>query len=201
MPTIFVNWDNAGHTRVIPSKFAALLALTLKDDEQVIWFEQPDARRWRRSAYSAALFGLAILALLGHAAPWTRGGWYWMVGVLSVPGLILVVLPWQMHALARSTLYLITSQRALLLTTDKRAMRTYPVQQLREMIMRQRQDGSGDLILEIEDFDDSDGHPQTREHGFEGIRDVGLVQQILENLRDGKEPDQVRRHAALWRIA
>ena len=96
-----------------------------------------------------------------------------------------------MHEIAKSTLYVITCRRALLLATDKRAMRSYPVQHLGELIMRQRIDGSGDLILEIEDYEDSDDHPEIREHGFEDIRDVGLVRQILENLKHGKDTELV----------
>ena len=196
----FMNWDNAGQTRWLPSRLHSLLERALEDGELVVWFEQPDARRWRRKGYAAVPFGLAVLAFVLHAAPQAPGGWYWLIGTL--PALLLVVLPWLMDSSARSTLYVITNRRALILTAgSKDALRSYPVQQLPELLMRRRVDGSGDLILETEHFEDSDGDPQTREHGFEDIREVGLVQHILENLALGKDPVLVRRHAALWRVA
>jgi len=79
--------------------------------------------------------------------------------------------------------------------------RSYPVQHLPELIIRPRVDGSGGLVFEIEHYEDSDGYQQTREYGFEDIREVGLVRQILENLKLGKDPELVRRLATLWRLA
>jgi hypothetical protein len=197
-----LNWENVGQTRRLPSQMRSVLEQTLEDGEQVIWFEQPDVRRWRSKGYSAVPFALGLLAIVWHAAPWKAGGWYWLIAFLLLPGLILLALPWSMHSSARSTLYVVTNRRALILTAARKAvLRSYPVQQLPELIMRPRADGSGELIFEIEHYEDSDGSRQTREYGFEDIREVGLVRQILENLKLGKDPELVRRHAALWRLA
>lgn len=181
---------------------SSLLEQTLEDGEQVIWFEQPDVRRWRRQGYSAAPFGLCLLALVWYASPWTSGGWYWLIAFLALPALILLALPWSMHSSAKSTLYVVTNRRVLILDAGKKiALKSYPVQQLPELIMRPRIDGSGKLVFEIEHYEDSDGYQQTREYGFEDIREVGLVRHILEDLKLGKDPELIRRHAALWRLA
>jgi hypothetical protein len=75
------------------------------------------------------------------------------------------------------------------------------VQQLPVLEMRARKDGTGDLMLEIEPYTDSDGYPRVREHGFEDIAEVSLVRYILENLAQGKDSGLVRRHAPFWRQA
>ncbi len=197
-----MNWNNVGYARGLPSRLHSLLERTLEDDEQVVWFEQPDVRASRRKAYLAVPFGLAALALAWHGAARALGGWYWVLGYLVLLGLILVALPWIAHAHARLTLYVITNRRALILTAGKKnTLRAYPVLHLPPLDMRRRVDGSGDLIFEIEYFDDPDASPASREHGFEDIREVDLVQQILEHLKQGQDVALVRRHAALWRLA
>ena len=125
-----------------------------------------------------------------------------MSGVVALAALMLVALPWQTHGSAKSTLYVITDRRALILTgSSKQALRSYPLQQLPELLMRRRVGGSGDLILETEYVNDSDGDLQTCEHRFEDIFHVNLVRHILENVKLGQDLELVRRHAALWRLA
>jgi len=197
-----LNWKNVGQTRWLPTHMCALLEQTLEDGEQVIWFEQPDVTRWRRKGYPAVPFALGLLALVGYQAPWVKGGWHWLIAALVPPALFLLALPWGMHSMARSTLYVVTNRRALIFAAGRKAVpRSYPVQHLPELIMRPRVDGSGGLVFEIEHDEDSDGYQQTREYGFEDIREVGLVRQILENLKLGKDPELVRRLATLWRLA
>ncbi len=197
-----MNFENAGRTRQLPPKLSALLTRALDDNEQVIWFEQPDVQRWRRKGYLAVPFGLAIFALVWHASAKSLGGWFWAIAFLMVPAVFFVALPWMQHARAKSTLYVLTNLRALILTDGiKHSVRSYRLPELPELTVRPRRDGSGDIILETEEYKDGDGDLQTREHGFEDIRDVGLVQLVLDNLKRGMAPELVRRHAALWRMA
>ena len=199
---IRLNWDNVGHAQSLPGRLQSSLTRALEDDEQVIWFEQPDVRLSRRKAYSAVPFGLAALALAWHGSSRSLAGWYWVLGYLVLLGLILVALPWIAQAQAQSTLYVITDRRALILTTGKKdALRAYSVQQLPQLEMRRRVHGCGDLVFETEYFEDPDASQGSREHGFEDIHDVDLVRQILEHLRRGLDVVLVRRHAALWRLA
>ena len=197
-----MNWDNAGLTRLPPGRLHELLTATLEAGEEVVWFGQPSARRWRRKAYVAVPGGFIYLAFAVEVARWFSGGWDWFVGALiALPALLLLLMPWLMHTSAVSTLYVITSRRALILSAADRNMpRSYPVLQLPQMEMRPRVDGSGDLMLETEHYTDVEGDQQTREHGFEDIDDVGLARQILEDLSRGKELALVRRHASAWRL-
>lgn len=197
-----MNWDNVGHAQSLPSRLQSSLTRALEADEQVVWFEQPDLPRSRRKAYSAVPFGLAALALAWHGSSRALAGSYWVLGYLVLLGLILVALPWIAHAHARSTLYVITNRRALILTAGKKdALKAYSLHHLPQLDMRRHVDGSGDLVFEIEQFTDPDASPPSREHGFEDIRDVDLVRQIIEHLRQGQDVALVRRHAALWQLA
>ncbi len=194
--------ENVRHTHQLPPKLNDLLTRALEDHEQVIWFEQPDVQRWRRKGYLAVPFGLAISALVWHASTKSLGGWFWGIAFLMVPAVFFVALPWIQHARAKSTLYVLTNRRALILTNGiKHSLRSYRLPELPDLTVRPRRDGSGDIILETEEYKDGDGDLQTREHGFEDIRDVGLVQLVLDNLKSGMAPELVRRHAALWRLA
>ena len=112
------------------------------------------------------------------------------------------MLPWMQHCRASSTLYALTNLRALILTDGiKHSVRAYHLQELPELLVRPRVDGCGDIILEIEAYQDGHGDEVRREHGFEDIRDVGLVELVLADLKRGIAPALVRRRAKLWRLA
>jgi hypothetical protein len=112
--------DHAGQTASPPGEVSDLLESALDDGEQVLWLAQPNARRRRRHAYPAVPFGLAIMALIWTMAPWTHGGWHWLIALMFPAALILVYLPWHAHVRARGTLYAITGRRALILSADRK---------------------------------------------------------------------------------
>ncbi len=145
---------------------------------------------------------MAALALAWHGSSRSLAGWFWVLAYLVCLGLILLALPWIAQSHAQSTLYAITNRRVLILTTGKKdALRAYSLHHLPQLEMRRRIDGVGDLVFEIEYLKDPDACPVSREHGFEDIREVDLVRQIVEHLRQGKDVALVRHHAALWRLA
>jgi hypothetical protein len=185
----------------LPKHWSARLDEVLDDGEQLVWFAQPNAHRWGRKGYMFVPMGLAILAFALRALPHRGAAWFWFIEMmLFLFALFLVVSPWVLQARAKSTLYVITGHRALILGSGKRdSLRAYRLQDLEKWDMRPRSDGSGDLILETEYFEDADGAPQSREHGFEEIAEVGLVQHILESIKGGADPALVRRQAAQWR--
>lgn len=187
---------------MLPHPLPTLLSSTLEDGEQVIWFAQPDFARVQCKAFYVLAMALTIIALVLLAAPWSRGGAYWLTIPFLLPAAAMLFLAWKSPAIVRSILYVVTSRRTLILSALKRdPVRAYPVRKLPQLLMRADVDGAGDLIFESESYKDYDGYDETREYGFKDIADVGLPHYILENLAQGKDPDLVRQHAAFWRQA
>lgn len=188
-----------------PPQLQALLEKELKDGERLLWVEQPDARRVRRQGYWSMPFGAAILACVVLGLTRVAGDWTLVAtlmvafALLAVLGLGLLAMPYLMHSSACSMVYAITTERVLILTGGKPgALRTYRLRDLNEWITRPRADGSGDLVLEREEIEDSDGHTSIREYGFFALADVHQAERIIEGLHRGKGADAVLRRAALW---
>lgn len=184
---------------MLPHPLPTLLSSTLVEGEQVIWFAQPVFARLQRKAFYLFMVALTFIALVLLAAPWKRGGAYWLTITFLMPAAVLLCLAWKSPAVARSILYVVTCKRALILSALRRdPVRAYQVNNLPQLLMRADADRAGDLILESVSYKDSDGYDAIREYGFKDIADVGLPRYILENLAQGKDPDRVRQHAAFW---
>jgi hypothetical protein len=78
------------------------------------------------------------------------------------------------------------------LVTDKRAIsiqggwsatiRSYLPDQLKDLYRKERADGTGDVIISIRRWKDSDGVSRSEEVGFLGVRNPREVENILKQL-------------------
>ncbi len=186
------------HKTAVSAPLAAHMQGMLHGGERLVWTEQPSARRFRREGYLAVPFGLACLSMAWHWLQRTPGAGVAGACVLALVGLLLMAIPYWRHVDARSTIYAVTNQRALIIDTrQQRRLRSYALADLGDWTVNRRADASGDLVLETEYYDDHDGHTQAVQHGFFAIADVRCVERILEGLQRGEDPDVLLRRAAL----
>jgi hypothetical protein len=189
----------------LPPQLRTILEGELHVGEQLLWVAQPDVRRSRRQGYWVMPFGAAILAFVVLGLPQISGDWLLMTvlllcfGLLALLGLSFVAMPYLMQASAKTTVYAITTGRALILNDGKRdTLKSYPLRELGERDIRPRADGFGDLVLKKEQIKDSDGHYLTHEYGFFTIAKVHQVERLVDGLVRGEGLDAVLRRAALW---
>ena len=107
--------------------------------------------------------------------------------VLLDPGILLIGLgglsaPLWLRRVARDTLYVITSQRALVLEGRQAMVRSWPPEALIAVTCSERPDGSGDLLFATEVWDDGRGNRGQRQRGFFAVRDVRMARACLERL-------------------
>ena len=174
----------------------------LEPGERVVWAEQPDPKRYARGSWGIVLFGI----------PWTAfsvfwiamaSGMMWMgvnagggppavIGVcfplFGVPfvliGLGMLSAPYWARRYAAGTVYAITDRRAILFATGfrSRTVKSYQPAELTRISRVERDDGSGDLILEEYGYRDRDGDRRSGRQGFMGISDVKEVERLIRAL-------------------
>lgn len=131
-----------------------------------------------------SLFWMA--AASGFKIPNFDSGWSWFP-LFGLPfvlvGLCGLSAPIWLRRKAGSTIYAITDQRALTIEGVKSIkVKSYLAADIANVEKTQHQDGSGDLVLRIEHYRDSDGDARTRNEGFSAIEDVRAVERLLEQL-------------------
>ncbi|NER50885.1 MAG: hypothetical protein F6J92_30290, partial [Symploca sp. SIO1A3] len=84
---------------------------------------------------------------------------------------------------ARKTVYLITDKRAILIQGGSSiTIRSYLPEQLKDVYRKEKANGSGDVIIAVRQWKDSDGDQRSEEIGFVGVRNSQEVEKILKQL-------------------
>ena len=124
-------------------------------------FKLPDLREGLQPQHLFALFGL----------PFVLSGF----GMLSSPAWV-----WQA---ARKTVYFVTDKRAISIEGGwSTTIRSYFPDQLKDVYRKERADGTGDVIILIKRWKDSDGDDRSEEIGFLRVRNPREVENILKRL-------------------
>lgn len=169
----------------------------LQPGEFIRWIEQPVARFFTAHSIFSVLFGI----------PWTSFAIFWMWGALGfkLPDLKAGLLPHHLFALfgvpfvligfgllsspiwvwqvARETVYLVTNKRAISIQGGaSTTIRSYLPDRLKDVYRKERSDGTGDVIISIRQWKDSDGDRRSEEIGFFGIRSPQEVEKMLRQL-------------------
>ena len=178
----------------LPPHLQQRLRAELRAGESLIWAGQPNPGLYMKSGYQLYFFFV----------PWTVLSLMWIVAVSDfrlprfdspssflplggVPfflaGLAFLSAPLRLRREARSIIYAITDQRAISIDGAKAsAVKSYLPRDIGKVKRAEHEDGSGDLVLVIEHYRDSDGDQRTREHGFIAIDNVRHVEHLIESL-------------------
>ena len=155
----------------------------LKPGESLRWCAQPNPARHAVKGIPHVLFGMLIAA---PAAAWV----YFSSGVIMIFGLLflgvglgIMTIPFWKYKLAQKTVYAITGKRAIIIE-DFGGIKTYSfgAEKLANLEVKQRKDGSGDIIIKKEQFRDSRGNATVMITGFIGIKNVKEVEGMLKSL-------------------
>ncbi|MBE9222680.1 hypothetical protein IQ215_08210 [Cyanobacterium stanieri LEGE 03274] len=181
----------------IPKQLRQTIEKELDRGEIVKWVEQPIAYFFSGASITAVLFGI----------PWTSFAVFWMWGALGfqlpnfqqgtqpeylfalfgVPfviiGFLMLSTPvWQWQTM-RSTVYVITNKRAIMIQGSRTmVIRSFTPEQVKDVYRREKPDGSGDVILGMRRWKDSDGDTRSEEIGFVSLRNVRKVENMLREL-------------------
>jgi hypothetical protein len=181
----------------IPKKLRKKVDDELHSGESIRWIGQPVPRFFTTSAIGSLLFGI----------PWTSFALFWMYGAsgFRLPNLRTGLQPQHFFALfglpfvlvgfgmlssplwtwqaARDTVYLVTDERVITIQGGKATtIKSYLPEKLDGIYRNERNDGTGDVIIEIRRWKDSDGDQRQEEIGFIGIRNPREVENILKQL-------------------
>ena len=126
------------------------------------------------------LFGVALMYFLveGSQNPDSLSGlvlsWLMAVIFFMVPIMALIIVPLVHVAGLRRTVYVITNRRAVVCS---RETESWPLAPGMVISNQQAKDGCGNLVFSMRP---NENHPGWVEFGFMDIRDVRLVEEILE---------------------
>ena len=174
----------------LSARHCAMVQAELRPGEQVRWVGQPMAFRsivWGKCIgsllFTGGLGGLGgfVFYHLVTGEPETGGFVLLFAYGLSLLFVLLFVAalltPFVRLWLLRHTFYVITNQRALIAGAGKES---WPLSRRMVASNFQRKDGSGNLVFASRWEDGPKGMGRTVEHGFMNLRDVRLVEEILE---------------------
>lgn len=181
----------------IPKEIRRKINDELQPGEFIRWIEQPIPRFFTAASIGSVLFGI----------PWTSFAIFWMWGasgfkipdlreglqpqhlfaLFGVPfvlvGFIMLSSPIWVWQAARKTVYLVTDKRAISIQGGwSTTIRSYLPDQLKDVYRKERADGTGDVIIAIRRWKDSDGDQRTEEIGFCGVRSPREVENMLRQL-------------------
>ena len=182
--------------QTISSKIQNLIQSELRSSERLIWSSSPNPTRMAKKAFPLVLFGL----------PWTAFAMFWMAGasgfkapdfshgfgffpLFGLPfilvGFGMLSSPYWAAKKAVSTGYVVTNERAIIFQSNlfgSVSIRSFMPNQLSEISSIQKEDGSGDLIIDKKISTDSEGSRTSTDIGFFGIQDVKSVEQMVLSL-------------------
>ena len=159
----------------------------LEPGERLLWHGRPDANRLVRRQYgwcflAGAFFGLS---LIWSWDSWQRGTAVSVFAGLLIAafGLAVVFAKGREILSARSTRYLVTSQRALI-ATGRRAptVETYGARDISTVEIKQFEDGSGDVLFSRQPRPRGYRGIGTEAIGFYGVAQPEQARRALETL-------------------
>lgn len=174
----------------------------LEVGESIRWIEQPIPRFFTATSIGSFLFGI----------PFTSFAIFWMYGAsgFKVPDLREGIQPQHLFALfgipfvltglgmlsspiwvwlaSQQTVYLITNKRAISIEGGfSTTIKSYSPEQLKDIYRKERGNGTGDVVMGVRRWKDSNGREKTQEIGFMGIRNPQEVEKILKQLGQDSE--------------
>jgi hypothetical protein len=188
--------SNNPHLFELSDELRAHVESELTSQEQVVWVQQPVPWLIARgtlpillvgipfTAFALVWMGLAIFGV-GQAA---NAGPMWFFPFFGLPfvfvGLGMFSAPYWALRSAKRTVYVLTTQRAMLLKGGWNSInvRSFEPAALTSLNRKQRPDGSGDLIFAQEWRPGNHGHSTSRNVGFLGVRDVKHVEDLVRTL-------------------
>jgi hypothetical protein len=195
------------HTNLqIPKELRRKIDRELQPGESIRWVEQPIPRDSTSTSAVIAFFsipwtGFALFLMWGASGfkfPDLREGFkpQYLLPLFGVPFVVvgvgmLVTSLWKCLWTwidARETVYLITNQRAISIqgSWSKTTIRSYSPDELKNIFYRERNDGTGDIVITIWQWKDSEGDLKSEEIGFLDIRNPREVEMILKQLAQGE---------------
>ncbi len=184
----------------LPKKLRNKVDKELEIIESIRWIGQPIPRFCTATFMASLVFGI----------PWTSFAIFWILGVseFKFPDFREGIQPRYLFALsgipslfigfwilsnpiwiwlaAKNTVYLITNRRAISIqvavSTTSTTIKSYSPKQLKNIYRKERANDTGDVIIEIRRWKDSEGNEQSEEIGFMGIRNPKEVEKILKHL-------------------
>lgn len=156
----------------------------LKPGESLRWCAEPNPARHALKGIPHVLFSMLIAA---PAAVWVyfSSGAIKIIGILFlVVGLGIMTIPFWKYKLARKTVYAITGKRAIIIEDfGGIKISSFGPEKLGQLEVKQRKDGSGDIIFKKEQWGKGqDKPPTTIKIGFEAIKNVKEVEAMLSKL-------------------
>jgi len=183
----------------IPTQLRQKINKELEPHESIRWVGQP------RPNTSSLIISCLVVFLF--AIPWTAFAVFWTYGVLGykipdlragfqpeylfalfgVPfilvGLGLLLSPFWIWRTALKKVYLITNKRAIAFEgANTTTIRSFEPQQLAKIYRRENNDGTGDVVIVVRSWKDSDGDSQKEEVGFLAISNPKQVETLLKEL-------------------
>jgi hypothetical protein len=185
--------------QTLPQELRDQVDRELEPGEPLRWVEMPIPRLFTPASTGAFLFGIPWTAF---ALFWTGGaafgvskmgsnegpwGLKWAFPLFGLPfiliGLAMLSSPWWARRAARRTVYVITDRRAICFQGGwSTTIRSYSPEQLSQVYRKERKDGTGDVIIGVRGWRDSDGDRRTVEEGFLRVRDPKTVEAMLKGL-------------------
>ena len=181
----------------IPHDLQEFIRRELHPGETIVWSGAPIHRFFTPPATASFLFGIPWTAF---AIFWTVGAgigtlftgglsWFSLFPLFGVPfiliGLGMLSAPLLAYRKSRRSAYVVTDKRAITFEGGKSmTIRSYPPEKLRHIYRTEKRDGSGDVIIKVRSWKDSDGDRQSEELGFLRVRDAREVERRLKDLAD-----------------
>ena len=183
----------------LPEKLRRSLEKELSPNEQIQWIEQPIARFFTRSVLGVCLvlfvpllfFSFTSFSTYQQARDMGRsllefvgvpGALVFLMGTV-IPLFLIFFIPFLNWLTARQSVYVITHERAFILTAGRSTTVTsFMSSELRVVSRREDRDGSGDIILYVHRSKDYDGDIQTQEIGFKQVRNAKAFERMLRQI-------------------
>jgi hypothetical protein len=172
----------------------------LEPREKVLWQEMPVPQFFTPASTGAFLFGI----------PWTAFALFWMWGasgfgqaemdgpfsfffLFGLPfvlvGFGMLSSPLWTYRKAMRTVYVITDRRAIIFEGGRgMTIRSYPPRKLQNIYRRQNKNGSGDVVIEVNAWRDSDGDRKSEQLGFLRVRNAKQAETLLKTLAEAATP-------------
>jgi len=191
------NIGSVNSSATLPNQVRNRVEMELRSGERIVWAGQPIPARFVRVSWLLVVFGIfwtafSIFWVVGASFVTSRGstpGPFMLFPLFGVPfvaiGIGMLTSPIWMRKKAANTAYVITDQRAFVLSQTFRKgtqVQNFDPKELQSLEHTQYPDGSGDIIFFTERWRDSDGDRRTRRMGFYAVRDVKTVEQHLRGL-------------------
>lgn len=191
------------NTLNIPNQLRKKIDSELEPRESIRWIGQPQPKA---SGFIAAFAGVLLFA-----GPWTAFAAFWIWSALGyklpnfregiqpqhffalfgVPfllvGFAMLYTPFWGWYMAFQKVYIITDKRAIVFEgTGTTTIRSFTPAQLTHVYRREKNDGTGDVVISMRSWQDSDGDEQKEDVSFMDIQNPKQVERMLKDLADIK---------------